>query len=174
MLPLLAQALDAASSAAIDPVVSNWIVGALGALMLYEKLTKVFGKSAPDKREISGSIDTRPSKEPADKSEVEGELEDLEGSIQRLSEKLDSKVAEILTAGQARADTITRLIASEIAIIRSEMDRKIEAAHEKINDAVKVNASQDAHIQNLQSRDYTHDASLAELSRRISAGVKPR
>lgn len=170
-LSLIAQI--STESPGMDQDVYKWIVGALGALALYEKLTKLFGKSPPDKREISGSIATKPESVPADKSEVDEELETINKNITKLSEKLDVKVAEIMKAGQDRADTITSRIDAEVKAIRDDMHLRIQQVHDRIANANAKDAAHDEAIGTLKVTQNMHTNQISQISQKLPKSRLP-
>lgn len=179
MFELFAQ-IPAEIPAHSDSVVSNWILGALGAFALYEKLTKLFGKAAPDKREISGTLDTKKAPIPADKSEVEDELEKVDDelekitlSISSLSTKLDDKVADLMRAGEARAGKITDHINQEIAAIRQSVQTQIQSIQDKITAATAKDAAHDEAISTLKVNQHSHTNQLAQIHQKLPKSRLP-
>lgn len=177
MLSFLAQAVTEPPP---DPAVWNWIVGALGALALYERLSRIFGKAPPDKREISGSIDTKKASVPADKSEVEDELEQVEdelekinGSIGTLSTKLDDKVEALMKAGEARAEKITEHINREINAIRQDVQNRIQLIQDKIAAAIAKDARHDEAIDTLKVNQHSHSNQIAQIHQKLPKSRLP-
>lgn len=172
MLLLLAQAtIDAAKviteADLKDPGFQQWLAYAVMAFILWEKISKFFTKGTPEKREISGTLDTKPAATPADKSEVEQELASLENSIENLSEKFDTKVHEILAAGQLRAEKIINLINSEVSAIRAETQKKITDIHDRIASAVAKDAGHDEAISTLKVTQNVHGNQIAQIQQRL-------
>lgn len=114
------------------------------------------------------------AREPALKEDVDEEFDDVDSRLTKLQEHIDKKFAEQAHQAQGRMDVLRSLIATEIASLRAETDRRVESIHEKVNAAMTSAAEHAAHIQNLQSRDYQHDLTLASINQRLTSGVKPR
>jgi hypothetical protein len=179
MLAFLAQ-LPAEIPAHSDSVVSNWILGALGAFALYEKLTKLFGKAAPEERKISGTVDTKPASTPAEKSDVEDELEKVDGELEKitasialLSTKLDDKVFDLNKAGEARAHNLTVHINAELAAIRQDNQNRLQLVHDKIAAAVAKDAAHDEAISTLKVTQNVHGNQIAQIHQRIPKSRLP-
>lgn len=191
MLLFLAQAATdtAAKAPGLDPVVSNWIVGALGALALYDQLSKLFGKKPPEKREISGTVDTKPAQQPADKTEVEKELEKLNASLEDIRKKIECKYEELreqieskdeelrdlignkhetlMHAGELRAEKITGRIDTEIHAIRQDVSSRCSAIHEKITAAHAKDAAHDEAIGTLKITVNEHGKQIATIHQQM-------
>lgn len=126
------------------------------------------------KREITGTVESRVEKTPALKADVDEEFDDVDDRLTRLQAHIDIKFTEMAVAAQARMDVLRGIIAKEVTALRVETDRRVEAIHEKIHGAVTVNAEQNARIDGLNAQSFQHGASITALQGRISQAVKPR
>lgn len=125
------------------------------------------------RREISGHVETSPTKEPADKSEVEDELESILRKIEEVKTSLNDSVREITAAGQKRADAISRKIDQEVAAIRQDVESRMSLVHEKVNSIAIQGARHGEAIEHLKGRDFQHDQTLAALQQRTTTPRKP-
>ncbi|MES2597199.1 MAG: hypothetical protein V4662_17765 [Verrucomicrobiota bacterium] len=167
MLFTIAQLItDPDTTAVITPAVGTWIAGALGAFALFEKLAKIFGWGPKEQRQITGTLDTKPAHQPADKAELEA----VKQSIAALSEKLDNKVGTLMQAGAQRAEVITQKIDADIRTTRVDIDLRLASMQKEINDAGKKDATHDEAIETLKLNNLGHGNRIAQILQRLPKG----
>jgi hypothetical protein len=161
------------SSVPADDVKSTLIVIGFLVTLGMNALALLMGVRT-QKRVVSGRMETTPTVVPADKSEVEDELDGIMEKIEELKTSLHQSVQEITSAGQRRADSIGRKIDEEVRAIRADVESRLALVHEKVNVIALQGAGHAADIAHLKSRDYSHDQSIAGLQSRSGPASKAR
>ncbi|MGV3664284.1 MAG: hypothetical protein ACO1TE_29195 [Prosthecobacter sp.] len=153
--------------------VQNWMIMAAFALVLIILVHNTWVTKKGQSREISGSIETRPGKTPADK----GELDALKQSVEALSREISAQFNEAKRAGEARVAAITQNVDEEMGVLSGRIGSLADALHEKINKALQDNAGQASDIKHLQVEGYRHTQEIATIRSTIQdllkAGHKP-
>lgn len=160
-------------SLSLPPAVANWIIGAMGALMLWERLNKIFGKAQPERREITGTVENKKAAVPADKNEVEKELEKLNAALAKLTQHIDTKLAAIMEAGQKRAETITAKIDAEMRTIRQETEAKVAELRLQVSAMMAKDAAHDEAIGTLKVDAYGVDNQIKQILSRLPKNRVP-
>lgn len=151
-----------------EPGFADWIVYLLVFLIVADRLKSWF---ITPKRDITGSIEMREGKTAADADEVEDELDEIKRSIDELKRDLATKHAQIMAAGDKRAEKITDKIDAEIRASRLDTDRMISEIRGQVNAVSLQSAAHAAQIEDLKARDHSHDTQLIMLR---NNGTKPR
>lgn len=166
MLLLLAQESDLIRAMG-DPGFQQWLIYAFIAFALWDKVTSRMERNKAQKREITGTVESRAEKVPALKSEVQEDLDDIELKLESLRVHLDAKFREIMEAGQRRADVITARIDQEISAIRQDVQNRMELVHEKVNAASLGVASHSAQIEDIKVTQHTHGNQISIIQQRM-------
>lgn len=124
--------------------VKNWWIMLGFALMLWMQWRNGNGQ----KREISGSIETRSEREHADKAETEKRLEEIEDDIELLTTTNAHEHQEAAKAGAARVEKIKEHIDQKL----SAHDEKLEAVRKSIEHFMQLTAAHAAVIPQLDER----------------------
>ena len=165
MLPVAEMGMDV-EKVIKDPGFAQWVVYLLVAIWVIKEvgggLLRMMGVSLPVKRDISGTLTTKPEKQHADQNEVN----ELKAALQALREENRTQHNQAATAGANRVAALSEVVDSETASLSQKIDavqdkllEKIEEGfsgiHEKLN-AVAIQAAR-------------HDEALPHLTERIAA-----
>lgn len=172
-LQLLAQVTPAESEMMKDPGFQQWVVYAIGAAVLLEKLLKLTNRN-PEKREVSGTIQSQTVQKPAIKDEVDKEFNDVDARvdevdarIKELREYLQQQFEKLRDDGQERARLITLKIDTEIRAIRGEVDAKIAALQIQITQMIAKDSGHDEAIGTLKVSMNHHATQLTQIQQRM-------
>lgn len=166
---MLAQAIPDISSVPADFMKSWWIMAGFAiaiALLAYNTWLTKQSKT----REISGSIETRPGRQHADKAEF---LE-LKKSVDAMRAEITAQFRAAQQAGEARVSAITQNIDEELSTLSLRIASLAEALHEKINKSHVDNARQSAEIDSLKATTFRHDAEVRAIQEHIAALIQNR
>jgi DNA repair ATPase RecN len=113
-------------------------------------------------------------KEPALKSDMEDELEDLNQSISTLREEIgelrshiDTRMDGINAAGEGRMSVITAHINRDITAIRQDIESRTSLIHEKINHATVRVAVNDESIGTLKIEQNSQGNQISHILQRL-------
>jgi hypothetical protein len=173
-MSLLAQTDSEILRIAASSGFQQWLIYAFIAFVLWDKISNRMARDKAQPRVVTGSIESRESQTPALKSEMEDELEDIDRQITDLRTHLDKQFEKMLAAGEHRAEKITKRIDDEIRAIRSDLEQRCTAIHDKVNGVALHMAAGDEAIQNLKTADYRHDQMIQGLQTKILNTTKPK
>jgi hypothetical protein len=140
----------------------DWVVYLLAFLFVVKVLKDWF---VPEERKISGTVDTKPAVQHADKAALDA----LTKTVNSLSEEISAQFNNAQRAGEARVSAITQDINAEMSSIAQRIGLLAEALHEKINHVALASATHGEAIGNLKAADSRHDAQVARIQQNIEA-----
>lgn len=143
--------------------VKNWWIMLGFAAMLWMQWRNGNGQ----KREISGSIETRSEREHADKQETEKRLEEIEDDLELLTTTNAHEHQEAARAGAARVEKIKEHIDQRL----TAHDEKLEAVRKSIEHFMQLTAAHAAVIPQLDERISQLTEAHHEDVRRIHARI---
>jgi predicted nucleic acid-binding Zn-ribbon protein len=146
-----------------DPGFQQWLIYAFIAFVLWDKITSRMERNKAQKREITGTVESREEKVPA----MQADLDDIEIKLEGLRVHLDAKFREVMEAGQRRADAITARIDQEISAIRVDVQNRIDLVHEKVNAANLGVASHSAQLDDIKVTQHTHGNQISIIQQRM-------
>lgn len=158
-------------------IVSAWALYMMYAKHVEVKTNKALAAAAEKekpKREISGSIEMRGEKMPADKAEVDEEFERVGEGMKTLGEKMEAMEKRLLAAGEKREDRLTGHINKQLSDIRDESSRVIDSIRQQVNSAGLAAAAHAAHIEDLQARNVHQDSQITTLLQRPVCACSPQ
>lgn len=163
----IAQTEGAVLTKMAEPGFAQWLIYAFVAFVLWDKITSRMERTKAQKREITGTVESRPERIPAMQNEVQEELDDIETKIESLRTHLDQKFREIAEAGERRAESIRSHIDREVNAIREDLTQRMNLVHEKINAAQLGVATHTAQIDDLKVTQHTHGQNITVLQQRM-------
>lgn len=165
MLPFLA---DSDISSVPAEFVKNWWIMLGFALMLWMQWRNGNGQ----KREISGSIETRSEREHADKAETEKRLDEIEDDLETLTSTNAREHQEAAKAGQDRVEKIKQHIDQKLA----SHDEKLEAVRKSIEHFMQIVSAHSAEIPQIDKRltelTEAHRDDVASIRRSVEDAMR--
>lgn len=145
-----------------DAFVKNWMIMLGFALMIGIQIWTAMRGEKTQKRDVSGTLTTKPEKQHADKSEVD----ELKVALQSLREENRAQHNQAATAGANRVAALSEVVDSETSSLSQKIDEvqdklleKIEEGFSRVHDKLDAVALQAAR----------HDEALPHLTERIAA-----
>jgi hypothetical protein len=139
-----------------EPGFASWVVYALVALFL-AKEARAWLK--PEKREISGSIESKPAVQLADQAD----LDTLNKTVGAMREEITSQFAAARTHGENRVVAIT----TDVNTKMDGVSMRVGELFHLINQAMMSSAAHGEAIVNLKAADFRHDGQVAAIQNRI-------
>ena len=143
---------------------ADWVVYALVALFI---LREFRGWIIPEKRHITGSIESSEAKEFADKKEVESKLAKMAAAVESVEAQNISETTRLSTDGMQRVHVLSELIRTEMASRDAKLDDMKTAVLTKIEHLMVATTRHDALIPEINQRLNTFLQNHAETVRHI-------
>lgn len=154
---------------------ADWVVYALVALFIIREFR---GWIIPEKRHITGSIESSEVKEFADKKEVESKLAKMAAAVESVEEQNIAETQRLSTDGQNRVHVLSELIRTELNARDSKLDEMKTAVLTKIEGLMVYTTRHDALIPEINNRLNTfiqnHAESMRHVHERINDAMKKR
>jgi hypothetical protein len=145
-----------------DAFVKNWMIMMGFAVMIFIQIWTAMRGGQVQKRDVSGTLTTKPETQHADKSEVD----ELKLALQSLREENRSQHNQAATAGANRVAALSEVVDSETSSLSQKIDavqdkllEKIEEGFSSVHDKLNAVAIQAAR----------HDEALPHLRDRIES-----
>lgn len=154
-----------------DAGFAQWLVYAIGAAMLWEKVSKFISRDKPrDVRVMGGEMQVSERQRFADDAETKRALKELKATLDSMIEMNTAEHATSRTAGENRVRAIAEVMDKETDEVRaavntlaSKVEAHTAALHEKINvEALKV-AHHDEALAHLKSQMFLQQQRIDNL-----------
>ncbi|MES2598624.1 MAG: hypothetical protein V4662_25035 [Verrucomicrobiota bacterium] len=156
-----------------DPGFAQWLFYAYIVFVIADRVWSAIERRKVQKREITGTMETRPHQTPALKDDVDEEFDDVDKRLDGIKTFMEGKFKEVLDAGERRAASITQHINSEVSAIRANTDARVADLQNRIQQAAEKDAKHEEAITTLKSTTSSQANQISHIQQRMPRSRLP-
>lgn len=156
-----------------DPGFAQWLFYAFIVFVIADRVWSAIDRRKAQKREITGTMETRPQQTPALKEDVDEEFDDVDERLDGLKTFMEAKFKEVMEAGDRRASSITDHINREVNAIRANTDIRVADLQDRIQKAAEKDAKHEEAITTLKSTTSSQANQISHIQQRMPRSRLP-
>ena len=164
-----------------DPGFLEWVIYAVMALVLWDKIETIRDRRRARSVRLEGTVETSKKQELATEEDVEKLRQELQGFVEEMRAQHNAAT----TAGHQRVVALSEVVNTELGGLKTAMhdleirlvaatQKAAETLHEKVNGVALDVARHEEAIRNGQAHDWKQDQKLEQLSGTAPPRRKPQ